>query len=400
MGDAAGRTETAPDRLQAEGVTALLDVMDTLAAIHPGFAEQEEALEALTESEREAAFDGARSRNEASVELKAAIGRLVATPTYQVYFRRFTNITAKQVGELLLNLPYRRSVAPGDVGVTLYDLLRRREIVRMALDRLVRQADMRWVYQTARNFAPGWTGEAPIIHLFYDSNAGSFAAEGLPFFNIFTGVDLDALVAGNGLGEALRKAEQTMAHELQHVLAEATLYPKEAGKPGWQERWLSDLTRGLVGEGVANLCSPPSGEHKATYEDPEVLKELIVDYGDVIRRLLAGTMTEEQVSTWYRENYFDRAIDLLRAHLTRDYAGEELEEKLQSSMRFRPDVEHALGWWMVSRVWEGDPRREVVAGLLEDPFSIYRRYNETTGSQEALTFPPDLVDELERFSIR
>lgn len=391
-----GRLENDTELLNAEGVLALLDVMDALAAEHPGLVERTAALAGLSEEDRDVAQDEARRENEASAELGTAIQSLLATRTYQIYFRRFTNVTAERVRDLLLDLPYRHRPAPGEIGITLYQLLRKRELVRSGLERLLDQADMDWVYEIAQDFAPGWEGEPPTTHLIYDSNAGSFAAEGLPFFNVYTGIDLEAL-GKSADASSLREAEETMAHELQHVLAEPTLYPETSEGHTWQEEWIDQLTRGMVGEGVANLCSPPAGGIKEVYEDPEVLAALVGRYSELMRALLAEEISEEEVRTWYRDNYFDVAIGLLRDHLSKRYAAAELEERVQASMRYRPDVEHALGWWMVSRIWNHDSRPEVVAGLLEDPFSVYRLYDETLGDEhENLHIAPDVIAALAR----
>ncbi|MDH3524304.1 MAG: hypothetical protein OES32_12030 [Acidobacteriota bacterium] len=394
VGAAAVRADQPAHRFDASGVVALLDVMDAVAAAHPDFPAKEAELGRLPEGEREAAFDRAREVNEASGEVRAAIRALLATPTYQIYFRRFTNVTAEEVSDLLLDLPYRQRRAPGQIGVTLYELVRKRGLVRSALDRLLAEADADRVYETARAFAPVWKGELPTLHLIYDSNAGSFVAEGVPFFNVFTGIDLETLSASAD-DSLVPEAEETMAHELQHVLAEPTLYPEPEVERSWQQDWIDQLTRGLVGEGVANLCSPPSGGIKAVYEDPEVLAALVERYDHLMRALLAGRITEDEVRAWYRENYFEVATGLLRSHLAKRHSGEELEAAVRSAMRYRPDVEHALGWWMVSRIWQRDPSPAVVAGLLEDPFSVYRLYNETLGDgDDDLRFAPDLVRQL------
>lgn len=365
----------AASRLNADGVTRLLDVMDALAAVQSRVAERDAEHAGLDETEREAALDAARQKNEKSPAVRAAIDSLLASQTYRVYFRRFPNITAAEYEDLLLDLPYRERRAPGDIGKTLFELFRMRDTIRSGLDRLLQEADMEWVYDTAQRFAPGWDGALPTMHLVYDSNAGSFAAEGIPFLNVYTAIDLRALAEGDAT--SLQKAEATMAHELQHVLAEPTLYPEPDPERTWQERWLDDLTRGTVGEGIANLTSPPRGRLQAAYEDPNVLAALAERFNKLLRLLAAGEMTEEEMQAWYRDNYFDVAIDLLRGHLAKTYSGDELEVQLKANMRHRPDFEHAFGWWMISRIWENNPRPETVRSLLDDPFSAYARYNET-----------------------
>lgn len=52
---------------------------------------------------------------------------------------------------------------------------------------------------------------------------------------------------------------------------------------------------------------------------------------------------------------------------------------------------------MVSRNWERDPLREAVADLLEDPYSVYRLYNETLEKDQAdLRIALELVEALAR----
>ncbi len=38
---------------------------------------------------------------------------------------------------------------------------------------------------------------------------------------------------------------------------------------------------------------------------------------------------------------------------------------------------------MISRIWDSDPRPETAQALLEDPFSVYGRFNETLDDAQA-----------------
>jgi hypothetical protein len=79
---------------------------------------------------------------------------------------------------------------------------------------------------------------------------------------------------------------------------------------------------------------------------------------------------------WSSANYFTVAEDLLRQHLEKRYSGDELKVKLQEYMPLRPDLEHALGWWMVSRISLNGEKPDAAISLLLDPYSLYERYND------------------------
>ncbi len=389
----AGRAD---DRLVAEGVSALLDVMDAVAALHPGLAERTAALAGLPEADRKAAFAAARRRNESDAGLRAAIDRLLATATYRIYFRRFTNLTPELLADLLLDLPYRRRPAPGGVGGMLWELVRDRREVRAGFERFVASIDMERVRQTALRWVPVATHRVPEMHLIWDSNAGSFAAEGRPFLNLYSSGILGQLSGGD---DGLRHAEAVMAHELHHVLAEPYLGEAAAEDLPWQARWVGRLTRGLVGEGLANHCNPPGGFKRELYEDETVLAALLARFEELLARLREGRMSEEEMRDWYRDNYFTAAETLLRRHLERRLAGDELEAMFQQNLPVRPDLEHALGWWMVSRISRRGERREIAVGLLSDPFAVYRLYDETiAGEERSLRLSEAALRDLEAFA--
>jgi len=75
---------------------------------------------------------------------------------------------------------------------------------------------------------------------------------------------------------------------------------------------MDDAPARLNAEGVtallASLCSPPTGRLKEVYEDPQVLGRLAERYNTLMRSLIAGEIIEDDVSTWYRDNYFDFGV--------------------------------------------------------------------------------------------
>jgi hypothetical protein len=355
-------------------VLALLDVMDTVAELHPGFAARESAYASLPAAEREAAYHAARVRNDSSPALTQALDAMLQTETYQIYFRRFPNVTPEMLREIVLDLPYRRRPAPGGIGGLYYELVRDRDAVRSALERLIVGIDMGAVYATAEWWAPPVVDERPTMYLIYDSNAGSFSAEGKPFFNVHTSIDLAAL-DGADAARAITEAQGVMAHELQHVLADPVLYPEVDPNRSWQTEWVDRLTRGLVGEGLANHCNPPTGVKQAVYEDTMVVAALVKRLNALLLAMRDEQVTEDDVRAWYRANYSGDAEALLRAHLATRLAGDDLDNAMRRYASVRPDVEHALGWWMVSRISDGGARREAALELLTHPYLVYERYN-------------------------
>ena len=257
-------------KLNPEGVLALLNVMDAVAALHPDFEEKAETFRGMGEEELEAALEEVRKRNEEDEALRSAIDDMMDTTTYRFYFLRFRNVTPDLVRDLLLDLPYRQRSAPGGIASMYRELLHKRSAVRAGLERLLAEVDMDWVYETAERWAPEEDREIPTIYLIYDSNAGSYTAQGIPFFNLYSALQLEKLDS-DADGSALLEAQGTMAHELQHVLARPYLYPQSRPRQTWREVWVDRTTRSLVSEGVAIHCNPPTGIKKEIYEDRMVL---------------------------------------------------------------------------------------------------------------------------------
>jgi hypothetical protein len=382
-------------KLNPEGVLALLDVMDAVASLHPELEEKTELYGKMPDADKEAMFADVRQRNEQDKALRSAIQTMLDTKTYQIYFGRFRNVTPDLVQDLLLDLPYGKRSGPGDIGNMLRELLRKRTSVRAALDRLLTEVDMHWVYETAESWVPKEDREPPTLYLIYDSNAGSFTAGGIPFFNIYTDLPLDTLSSDED-GSTLLEAQGIMAHELQHVLARPHLYPSMSRGRTWQQVWVDRITRGLVSEGVAIHCNPPAGIKKEIYEDELVLSALTSRLNDALIALSKDEMTEEEVQDWHSANFFSFAEDLLKQHLEKRYSGDELEAKLRKHMSLRPDLEHTLGWWMVSRVSGGGERPDAAISLLSDPYSVYMLYNNAcVEAGEGLKISPAALEYLQ-----
>jgi hypothetical protein len=391
------KTETASSadtKLNPEGVLALLDVMDAVAALHPDFEERAETFRGMDEEKLETALEEERKRNEEDEALRSAIDDMLNTMTYQVYFTRFRNVTPELVRDLVLDLPYRERSAPGGIAQMYRELLHKRSAVRAGLERLLAEADMDWVYETAERWAPEEDREIPTIYLIYDSNAGSYTAQGIPFFNLCGDLPIERLDSDDD-GSALLEAQGTMAHELQHVLARPYLYPQSRPSRTWREVWVDRVTRGLVSEGVAIHCNPPTGIKKEIYEDRVVLSALVARLNELLIALGENKMTEEEVQEWNRANYHSFAQSLLREHFEKKHSGDELEAKVREHMPLRPDMAHALGWWMVSRISGRGARPDAAISLLKDPYPVYSLYNEAcTENCEGLRIDPEAIEYL------
>ena len=384
---------TAAATLDPSGVVALLDVMDAIAALHPDFGTRMAVLEGASESVRAAACSEARARNESNALVRDRLDALFETSTYRLYFRRFHNVTAELVREILLDLPYRTRPSPGGIAETYQHLLSERRMLRAWVDELVKTIDLEVVEAKALRWVPAGAPPIPTVHLIYDSNAGSFTADGKPFFNLYSERS-QAEHPDESTGENFTAyAEGVMAHEIQHALAKPILYPKGAKSlRSWQERWADRLVRGLVSEGVAAHCNPPAGIRARIWEDAEVLQSLVQGLNDILHAMRSGSADEADVERWYQDNFQATAHELLRRFLARDYSGDELQSRLQRYASIRPDSEHVLGWWMVSRVSRNGTDREAALQLLRDPGSLLSRYNHALGEGEtALRVADDIA---------
>jgi hypothetical protein len=269
-------------------------------------------------------------------------------------------------------------------------------VVRWSLQRFVATVNVGRVYETAQKWVPEGDHELPAIFLIYDSNAGSFAAEGKPFFNLFSSGVLQA-PAQKPEGSSVREAEETMAHELQHILAEPYMAPVVAPDATWQWRWVDQVKRGLVSEGLANHCSPPGGFLRGVYEDPAVIAALLRRLEELLMALSEGRLTESEMENWSRENYFEVAEAPPRLHLGKQLSGAELDESMRLHIMQRPDLEHALGWWMVSRISQEGVRPDAALSLFGDPWRIYGLYNESAPADgKELRIAPTVFRYLEK----
>jgi len=385
-------------KLNPEGVLALLDVMDAVAALHPNFEDTAETFREMGEEELEAALQQVRKRNEEDEALRSAIDDMLNTMTYQVYFTRFRNVTPELVRDLILDLPYKQRSAPGGTADMYRELLPKRSEVRAGLERLLAEVDMDWIYETAERWAPEEDRETPTIYLIYDSNAGSYTAQGIPFFNLYGDLQIEKLDSEDD-GSALLEAQGTMAHELQHVMARPYLYPQSRPNRTWRDVWVDRITRSLVSEGVAIHCNPPTGMKKEIYEDRMVLAALVARLNDLLVALSENEMMEEEVQEWNRANYHSFAEGLLRQRLENTYSGDELEAKVREHMPLRPDMAHALGWWMVSRISKRGTRPDAAISLLTDPYPVYPLYNKACDENcEGLRISPEAIEYLQSVS--
>ncbi len=123
-----------------------------------------------------------------------------------------------------------------------------------------------------------------------------------------------------------------------------------------------------------------------------VVETLLRRFEAFLSDLRHERLDEEQAIAWRRENFFGPAAALLRRHLERRFEGEELAARIVELAPMRPDLEHVLGWWMVSRVSRGGARREHALELLEDPWALPRLYNEAVEGLPGLSLAPETLE--------
>lgn len=370
-----------PGSLDAGGVVALIAVMDSIASLHPGFATMR--LDIMNRAERDSLLEAARARNENSVGLNRCLEALFETPTYVSYFRRFSNVTRELVRDVLLDLPYGVRPSPGGIAETYFTLIRNRDSLRTAVHEFVSTFDYGAMSRQALHWAPDGDYDLPVVHLIYDSNAGSFTADRSPFFNLYS--ERMSTAQGDAtLDRFVDYAEGVTAHEVQHVLVQPLLYPDmDTGAWSWQRQWVEGIVRGLVSEGLATHCNPPSGMRSAVWENREVLAALLESLEGTLRSMRDDAVTPEDVAAWYRDSFQDMPRQLLRNYLEHDASGADLESAMRRYASIRPDLEHALGWWMTSQISARGSRRSAALELLSHPAELFGRYNRALGEEDS-----------------
>lgn len=377
--------EPAGDRLHAESVYALLDLVQTIVEENPGFENIRSELKELGEPDFNRRLSELTARNATNPDIAAGIDAFLETEARTIYFRRFRNVTPDHFRRVLLSLPYVRIDSPGDIATPLYELTDNLDEVRFRLDALVTQTDLHRCSREAERWLPEGNYVTPSIYVIYDNNAGSYTAEGKAFYNLYAGEGASDIGKANG--------QAIMTHEIHHVLAQPYFLSAKRRHDRWERGRMDMIVRSMVSEGTAIHCNPPTGFKKAVYENPGTLKSLIAEFNQEFLALLNGEVSEESFREWYGFTFHGLPRKLLEEFVSRETGKDgNAAEMVRTNMSHRPDLVHALGWWMVSRISGAGSRPEAVQELVQNPYNLLSRYNQTVqGGDNALRIDPAIV---------
>ena len=339
-------------KLQSESVVALLDVMDAVA---------------LDERDEQ--------------ELERRIDTFLDTKAMRIYFGRFRNVTPEHYRRAFRALPDELIDAPGDIAKPFHEMLPIRHELRSWVDRLVVRIDVGRCREAALRWLPEGDYPTPEMFLVYDNNAGSYTARGKAFYNLYSGE--------NPRTTSVDEMEAVISHEMHHVLARPLYDDASRSHSGWERAAMDRVIRGMVSEGAAIHCNPPTGFRKALWEDPRTVEALIAELNGELSALADGRVEEAEFRTWYSATFHELPMRLFREYLAREYAEDEIEDLVARHASQRPDLLHALGWWMVSRVSDEGRDETAVRELVTNPYQLFDRYNAALGPEaEALAVRP------------
>lgn len=363
---------------ELECVELLFDLIAAIADQNSGYVETLGRIGAMDEAAAASAFDSLALRNRDNPVLAKKIDSLLASDTYQIYFRRFRNVNPEIFRTAFSNLPYRDVPTPGGVSSCFFELSRNVDAVRDWMRDTVRRIDIPRCLAHAERWLPDGDYQPLTIYFIYDSNAGSFTAEGKAFFNLQSMIG--EFSYGGGLSQQLSNIdivsmEAVIAHEMHHIYARPMLYPVGLFFSSWQDRWLNKIVREIVSEGVAGQCNPCTGFKKDIWEDPEILARLIRSLNETCLAMYDGTLDEKAVGAWYSATYQESARELLKDYVLKQYDEQQAEGLLRQYMPVRPDLVHTLGWWMVSCITSRQTDRDAAVSLLADPAALFSAYN-------------------------
>lgn len=364
--------------LRQEGLIRLLELLDAIIDRNPDWESTVESLRSMNPQQRRATLDELRRKNEQDTTITRKIEALVRSEPYQVYFRMFRNVTPEISRKVFCALPFEVTESPGDIAGADHELLVNKNLVKSWTHSTMDKIDLRRCFDSALRWCPDTAETLPEVFVIYDGNAGSFATEGKAFFNLHQYVSAalrepDRQRALDSLD--LHRMEATIAHELHHVLVETHLFPSNRVFKGWQHRWIDRIVRGIVSEGSANHCNPPEGFQKEMWTDRIVLRSLVVDMNKALLSIDQGTMNEDSTRKWYEQTFQETPRRIMEEFLSAHYPPETAKTYLRKHISIRPDLIHALGWWMISTVSEKGRKSENVVRLIRNPFDLFEAYN-------------------------
>ena len=186
--------------------------------------------------------------------------------------------------------------------------------------------------------------------------------------------------------------EAVIAHELHHILAAPLCVDKIDPRADWRRRSMHRVIRQMVSEGSALHCNPPAGFKAALWNDPEVRAALVADLQRTFLALAADTLSEDRFRAWLDASDHAQALALLE-----DFARRRRDTDPAAQARAhavdRPDLVHALGWWMVQTVSRGGRNPAAVHDLVRHPDQLLARYDAALVDPDPrLRLDPRLLD--------
>jgi hypothetical protein len=369
----------APGKLNLEAVNQLLDVLDTLAGRNP--SAQAFADWAKTAGERKAA-DSALTlamKNAHDPRVQEMIDALLTTDAYRLYYAQFRNISQPTHHDILCALPYRAIDSPAGIADNLLEIFSNRALVRKWAHDVIAKIDLTRCNAIASEWAPQGDHSTPTVYFVYDGNGGAFARNGAVCVDLF-GMILGTRPAATrfaGLSEiSIDDMERVLAHEFVHIYSAPSLMATLGNATTWQDKMIDRITVGLVDEGIALQCNPPENFKADLWNDTATVAFWIKQLGDRLAVLKAGEGNPDATSRWWSSTYQELPESLLVNYLSRRYPKGDQAKLRAQYMSDRPDLEHMLGWWMVSKIYVKGRQKEKVMQLLSAPDKLFPLYNE------------------------
>jgi len=377
-------TTTGDRRLDSTPVRKLLHLIETIRDENPGYQEAVKRLATLNAPERQDSLAKLVTRNMENPRITGEIESLLASPAYVLYYRQFRNASPDKHRAFFYSLPYYATDGPGGVGDVFYELCRNFDAVAVWYEHIISRIDLQRSLKTAQQWLPRGDYYIPKVYIIYDGMGDAFASDDGICFDLY-GVLLSHRPRATRFDNLddidVTEVENILAHEIHHVMAYPMLYADPPPDTTWESRWVYRLARRLVSEGAAMHCNPRTGINAAIKDDSTIVRYWIRRVNEKLAAVDAGIISEGQLVTWSDSSYFEIPTQLLIDFLARRYPAANQDSLLQLNMGYKPDMEHTLGWWLVSHISGGVQPGRLIA-LLSQPDSVFAWYDEAIGSND------------------
>lgn len=372
-------------RLDTTPVRDLLHLIQTIQDENADYLQMIEGLRQLDDAAQDDSLARLVARNASNPRITSEVEALLSSPAYKLYYRQFGRYASRDAHrKFFYSLPYYATDGPGGVGNNLLELSRHYGAVARWYDRIVSRVNLDTCMAIAQHWLPRGDYAVPKIYFIYDGMGDAFANNGHVCFDLFSVLlsnrpretrfehldDIDAVAI-----------ERTLAHEIYHVLSHDFIYSGVDSDSSWQVAWRQWLARSLVSEGTAMQCDPRGGMEGAVRRDSTIIRYWIADVTAKLESMNSGRITGDDASVWWDSTFQETPRRLLREYLSTHYPDRNQDSLYASNVGYRPDLEHTLGWWMVSHIADGDHPQRVIA-LLSHPDSIFVWYDAAVGTTD------------------